>query len=85
MSPSTSGFGHDYEIPVGPKTAAKLAGATPLPRMGYEIEIAVGKWEDHPSFKERLKLGNFSGQFALFSLVPRCYWLKLFNIDPEKI
>lgn len=85
MSLSISGFGHDYEIPVWPTTAAKLAGTAPLPRMGYEIEVAVGAWEHWPCFKEQLRLGNFSGRFALFSLVPRCHWLKLFNVDPEKI
>ncbi len=79
MPASISGFGLDYEQPIGLKTASRLLGEKPLPRMGYEIEVVTKS-----DSQESLRLGNFSGSLVLFSLQPKSEWMRLYSIDPSK-
>ena len=79
MSNSISGFGRDYELPVGMKTVSRLLGGKPIPRMGYEIDVFT-----KPNSQESLRLGNFSGTLALFSLQPKSEWMRLYAIDPDQ-
>ena len=79
MSHSISGFGHDYELPVGMKTVSRLLGCKPIPRMGYEVEVFI-----KPNSQDSLRLGNFSGKFALFSIQPKSEWMRLYAIDPDQ-
>lgn len=80
MPNSVSGFGQDYEKAVGLKTASRLLAEKPIPRTGYETEVFT-----NPNARDSLRLGNFSGQLALFSLQPKGEWMRLYGINPEKV
>lgn len=72
---SITGFGLEYEHPVGKKVAIQLAGMYPLPRMGYEITVAIG------ADRSLLKLQNISGQFVLAcNSWPTSHWADVFGI-----
>lgn len=79
MPASISGFGQDYEQPIGRKTASRLLGEKPIPRVGYEVDVIV-----KPDRQDNLRIGNFSGSLALFSLQPKSEWMRLYGIDPSK-
>lgn len=79
MGKSVSGFGQDYEVPISVQTAWRLLGEKLVPKIGYEIDIRV-----MPDRQENLRIGNFGGVLALFSLQPKSEWMRLYGIDPNK-
>lgn len=92
MPASISGFGQDYEQPIGRKTASRLLGEKPIPRVGYQVDVvtrddplrSIYLGDPLPRLQHSLCLGNFSEQIVLFSLQPKSEWMRLYGIDPSK-
>lgn len=77
---SLTGFGQDYEAPVSKAVAKRFAGMYPLPRMGYEIVVAIAG--DSFAGWLRLHLQNISGQYVLASTsCKRSEWPEIFKVN----
>ena len=78
---SLSGYGQDFEATIGKVTAQKLAGMYPLPRIGYEITVAIAPDPVWSGFKFRMHLQNICGQLVLASTnVKRSDWPEIFKV-----
>lgn len=75
---SITGYGVDYERPIGALAAVRILAPFPIPRMGYETDVASNR--DEYGFVRRLVVQNISGRFVLASAqAKRDEWANVFN------
>lgn len=77
-------YGVQYMVRVSPKNAKAFAGMYPLPRMGYEITVAIAP-ASH-GFKSYLMLKNISGDYYLASHTDSVdRWPEVFKVEVKRI
>lgn len=80
MSQSITGMGAEWECRVSRAEALRLLAPHPLPRMGYETDIATKR--DAFGFVFHLTVQNVSGVYVAASCsVPRAQWAEFFSVN----
>ena len=75
-------YGADYMRRVSKKSAAALCGMYPLPRMGYEVIVAIKPFPGFSTTGHRLVIHNISGDYFIASTdTSVSQWPETFGVE----